>query len=54
MAEEFSAGHLFRDEDEKILAAKGLVRVDVVEYLEEVKEVYAWVFGGEVSRRDWI
>ncbi|KAM5449942.1 hypothetical protein MaudCBS49596_004705 [Microsporum audouinii] len=54
VAEEFSAGHLFRDEDEKILAAKGLVRVDVVEYLEEVKEVYAWVFGGEVSRRDWI
>ncbi|KAK2855570.1 hypothetical protein FQN49_005056 [Arthroderma sp. PD_2] len=54
VAEEFSAGHFFRDEDERILADKGLVRVDVVEYLEEVKEVYAYVFGGDAARRDWI
>ncbi|EGE01747.1 hypothetical protein TEQG_00792 [Trichophyton equinum CBS 127.97] len=54
VAEEFSAGQLFRDEDEKILAAKGLVKVDVVEYLEEVKGVYAYVFGGDIAKRDWI
>ncbi|EZG08876.1 hypothetical protein H106_02059 [Trichophyton rubrum CBS 735.88] len=54
VAEEFSAGQLFRDEDEKILVARGLVKVDVVEYLEEVKGVYAYVFGGDVAKRDWI
>ncbi|EFQ99862.1 hypothetical protein MGYG_02874 [Nannizzia gypsea CBS 118893] len=54
VAEEFSAGQLFRDEDERILASKGLVKVDVIEYLEEVKGVYAYVFGGEVAKRDWI
>ncbi|KAF3483990.1 uncharacterized protein GIQ15_03314 [Arthroderma uncinatum] len=54
VAEEFSVGNFFRDEDERILADKGLIKVDVVEYLKEVQGVYAFVFGADVASRDWI